>query len=263
MQYVKPCFLWNIILKLLDCYGERRGKAESNCRKRRSWSVVQAWTSCRVQVSFHVLSVALEWAASQQQHLLQWLQALGAQEMQWAQVLDRGFWLQVYLGDMLSAVVAVNFQPQCVKTAWNKFRSCYQFSLPDTFLSRHMAMCTALVCGAQCSMPVRLGHWQSHTSNICSGMTGQWSARSAMSSRKRWSPSGPVSYLHWGPGPHPEEEKPPLVWTFGTLQRCSQNSLWHTGGVVGWCEGAVYLTSPGRPTDIGLQLGKACYPCSG
>ena len=34
-------------------------------------------------------------------------------------------------------------------------------------------------------------------------------------------------------------------------------------GVVGWCEGAVYLTSPGRPADIGLQLGKACYPCSG
>ena len=34
-------------------------------------------------------------------------------------------------------------------------------------------------------------------------------------------------------------------------------------GVVGWCEDAVYLTSPGRPTDIGLQLGKACYPCSG
>ena len=33
--------------------------------------------------------------------------------------------------------------------------------------------------------------------------------------------------------------------------------------VVGWCEGPVYLTSLGRPTDIGLQLGKACYPCSG
>ena len=27
-------------------------------------------------------------------------------------------------------------------------------------------------------------------------------------------------------------------------------------------EGVVYLTSPGRPTEIGLQLGKACYPCS-
>ena len=39
-------------------------------------------------------------------------------------------------------------------------------------------------------------------------------------------------------------------------------SLRETFGVVGWCEGVVYLMSPGRPTDIGLQLGKACYPCS-
>ena len=40
--------------------------------------------------------------------------------------------------------------------------------------------------------------------------------------------------------------------------------FYHTSvGVVGWCEGAVYLTSLGRPTDIGLQSGKACYPCSG
>ena len=42
----------------------------------------------------------------------------------------------------------------------------------------------------------------------------------------------------------------------------SPGKVW-LGGVVGWCEGAVYLTSPGRPTDIGLQLGKTCYPCSG
>ena len=33
-------------------------------------------------------------------------------------------------------------------------------------------------------------------------------------------------------------------------------------GAVGWCEGIVYFTSPGRPTDIGLQLGKACHACS-
>ena len=25
----------------------------------------------------------------------------------------------------------------------------------------------------------------------------------------------------------------------------------------------MYLTSPGCPTDIGLQLGKACCPCAG
>ena len=33
-------------------------------------------------------------------------------------------------------------------------------------------------------------------------------------------------------------------------------------GVVGCGKGVVYLTSPGCQTDIGLKLGKACYPCS-
>ena len=44
-------------------------------------------------------------------------------------------------------------------------------------------------------MPVRLGHWQSQTSNVCCRMTGQWSEGSSMSSLKPLSPSGPVSYL--------------------------------------------------------------------
>ena len=34
--------------------------------------------------------------SGQQQHLLHWLQALGAQDMQWAQALDKGPWLQIY-----------------------------------------------------------------------------------------------------------------------------------------------------------------------
>ena len=58
-------------------------------------------------------------------------------------------------------------------------------------------MCTALACWAQCYMPARFDHWQGQTSNICSGMTGQWSDRSAMLSCKILSPLGPVSYL-WG-----------------------------------------------------------------
>ena len=62
-------------------------------------------------------------------------------------------------------------------------------------LFQDVATFKALVCRAQCSMPVRLGHWQSQTSNVCSGMTGQWSDRSAMSSRKTLSPSDPMSYL--------------------------------------------------------------------
>ena len=44
------------------------------------------------QVSMRCLS---HWSG-QQQHLLQWLQALGAQEMQWAQALEKGPWLQMY-----------------------------------------------------------------------------------------------------------------------------------------------------------------------
>ena len=74
--------------------------------------------------------------------------------------------------------MAVNFQPQHVwKPPGRSSRSCYQFSLHATSLSRHVTVCTALVCGGQCFMPVRLGHWQNQTSNICSGMTGQWSVR--------------------------------------------------------------------------------------
>ena len=38
--------------------------------------------------------------------------------------------------------------------------------------------------------------------------------------------------------------------------------LQYSEGVVGSGEDVVYLASPGRPTDIGFQLGKACYPCS-
>ena len=32
-------------------------------------------------------------------------------------------------------------------------------------------------------------------------------------------------------------------------------------GMFGWGKGVMYLTSPGRPAETGLQLGKACYPC--
>ena len=32
--------------------------------------------------------------------------------------------------------------------------------------------------------------------------------------------------------------------------------------MVGCGEGVVYLTSSGHSIDIGLQFGKACYPCS-
>ena len=93
-----------------------------------------------------------------------------------------------YLGDMLSS-------RWLWKPPGRSSRICYQSSLHVTSLSKHVAMCTALVCGAQCSMSAGLGHWQSWTSSVCSEMTGQWSDRSAMSGRKTLSPPGPMSYL--------------------------------------------------------------------
>ena len=92
--------------------------------------------------------------------------------------------------------MAVNSQPQHAwKPPGRSSRICYQFFLHATSLSKHVAVCTALVCSAQCSMPARLGHWQSWTSSVGSEMTGQWSDRSAMSGRKTLSPPSPISYL--------------------------------------------------------------------
>ena len=49
-----------------------------------------------------------------------------------------------------------------------------------------------------------------------------------------------------------------IYWYFGAASELRGGG----GGVVGSGNGVVYLTSPGRLTEIGLQLGKACYPCS-
>ena len=166
--------------------------------------------------------------SGQQQHFLQRLQALGAQEIQWAQALDKGPWLQMYkvpgnctpLGRQttkrspsrtwqagggsflllsrrhaLSSRWLWTFNHNTCENCLEEVQGAASFSLHATSLSRHVVVCTALVCGAQCSMPVRLGHWQNQTSNVCSGMIGQWSDRSAMSGRKTLSPPSPVNYL--------------------------------------------------------------------
>ena len=53
------------------------------------------------------------------------------------------------------------------------------------------------------------------------------------------------------------------IYIYGEIRKQITDSSYVSLGVVGWCEGVMYLMSPGRPADIGLQLGKACYPCSG
>ena len=49
-----------------------------------------------------------------------------------------------------------------------------------------------------------------------------------------------------------------LVKIFPDEQVCFKGIM----GLVRCGEGIEYLMSPWRPTDIGFQLGNACYPCS-
>ena len=106
-----------------------------------------------------------------------------------------------------------------------------------TPLSRHVAMCTALVCGAQCFIPVRLGHWQNQPSNICSRVIGQWSDSSAMSGCKTLSPPGPMNYLCslalriWTSFWRREGSAGMDMWN---APMCSQDSLSHTGWGKAW-----------------------------
>ena len=63
-------------------------------------------------------------------------------------------WVKAFKAGKFS--VEVDTCPGRPKTSVTKI--CYQSSFHATSLSKHVAMCTALVCGAQCSMPARLGH---------------------------------------------------------------------------------------------------------
>ena len=75
------------------------------------------------------------------------------------QALDKGLWLQLYM-------VPGNCTPLGWQTIEGSPSRTWQAGGGSFLL-----LPTALVCGAQCSMPVRLGQWQSQTSNICNGMT--------------------------------------------------------------------------------------------
>ena len=69
----------------------------------------------------------------------------------------------------------------CVKTSWKQFKE-----LLPVLSSHHLSFKTCGHVYSSCMWnamlhPVRLGHWQSQASNICSGMSGQGSDRSTMS----------------------------------------------------------------------------------
>ena len=86
---------WGMCQEALDLErsnGEERNK--SKCRKDKDHDL-QYGTGPPAEFR-RVSTRRLSLWSGQQQHLLQPLQALGAQEMQWAQALDKRPWLQMY-----------------------------------------------------------------------------------------------------------------------------------------------------------------------
>ena len=241
--------------------------------RQRSWCVVQAWTSCRV--SMHHLS---HWSG-QQQHLLQWLQALGAHEMQWVQVLDKGPWLQMYMvpgncmplglqttkGGLsrtwqagggsflllsrrhaLSSWWLWTFNQNVWKPPGRNSRSCYQFSLPTTSLSRHVAACTALVWSAmlhasemaidKAKPPMSAAEWQGNDQTDL-----QCQAARRCHNQVQWAT---CAAWQWGSGPHSEGE---LRW-YGHVE-CSNSAVKTAFDIQVDGKGG-----PGRPKMIWKQL---------
>ena len=170
--------------------------------RRRSWSVVRAWTSCRVPSSFHVQSVTMEWAATASSamavstgctrnavgsstwqrtpitdvHSARELHALGRHiEVQVGpDKLEVGGTSFCYLGDMLSAAGGCELSTTTrVKTAWKKFNE-----LLPVLSSHHLSFKTLGRVFSSCVQSAMLH------------------AISAMSSHQTLSPSGPMSYLH-------------------------------------------------------------------
>ena len=195
--------------------------------RRRSWSVVQSGPLAEFR---RVSMCRLSHWSGQQQHLLQGLQVLGAQEMQWAQALDKRPWIQMYmvLGNCmplgwqttegspsqiwqagggsfllllrrhaLSSWWLWAFNHNTCENHLEAVQGAATSSLFPLLLFQDTWPSVQLLCAernAPCQL--RLSPRQSQTSNVWSEMTGQWLDRSAMSSCKTMSPADPMSYLH-------------------------------------------------------------------
>ena len=197
--------------------------------------MVRAWTSCRVQTSFHVPSVTLEWAATD---LLQWLQALGAQEMQWAQALDKGPWLQMY-------TVPGNCMPLGRQTTegspsrtwqagggsflllhrWHALISRWLWTFNHNACENHLEELQGAATSSLFPQPLFQDTWP-WVQLLCAEHNApcQWDLGT-----EKAKPQTDLQCQAARQG-----EKALLVWTCGMLQWCSQDSLWQTGWWKAW-----------------------------
>ena len=187
--------------------------------RQRSWAAVWVWTSCRVQASFHVRSVTLEWAATASSSMAASTgctrNAVGSST--WLHTDYRCTWCQgtarpldgrpqkevqvrpeklevvasfCYLGDMLSAAGGCE-----LSTTTNRLEEVQGSATSSLFtpsLFQNMWPWVQLLCAERNAPCLRD---LATDKAVCSEMTGQWSDRSAMLGRKTLSPPGPMSYL--------------------------------------------------------------------
>ena len=198
---------------------------------------------CRVQESFHVPSVALAWAATASSatdaSTGYTRNAVGSSTRQ--RTLITGVHdareLQDHRGQSKSDLTSWRWcfvllpRRHALSSRWlrtfnnsmcEKRLEEVQTATSSLFLSplRHVAACTALVCGAQCSMPdlatdkakppSSAGEWQGNDQTDL-----QCQAARYCHHQVQW-----ATWAAWHrvPGPHSEGE----TWTCGTLQWCSR-----------------------------------------
>ena len=219
------------------------------------------------RVSMRCLS---HWSG-QQQHLLQWLQALGAQEMQWAQALEKGPWLQMYtvpgkctpLGwqtterspgrtwqawggsflllprrHALSSRWLWTFNHNTCENCLEEVQGSATTPLFTPPLFQNTWPCVQLLCAehnAPCQRDLAIDKAEPPASAAKwqgNDQTDlQCQAARHCHHQVQWAT---CAAWHWGSGPHSEGEKTSMVWTCGTLQWCNQDSLWHTGWWKAW-----------------------------
>ena len=247
--------------------GEER--TESKCRKDKDHDLRYGTGP---PAEFRRVSMCcLSHCSGQQQHLLQWLQALGAQEMQWAQALEKGPWLQMYtvpgnctpLGwqtiegspgqtwqawggsflllpkrHALSSRWLWTFNHNRCENRLEEVQGSATIPLFTPPLFQNTWPCVQLLCAecnAACQQDLAIDKAESPAS------AAKWQGNDQTDlqcqaarhclHQVQWAT---CAAWHWGSGPHSEGEKTPMVWTCGMLQWCSQDSLWHTGWWKAW-----------------------------
>ena len=233
----------------------------------RPWSVVQAWTSCRVQVfpcavcrtgvgSNSIFCNGCKYCVlkkcSQLKHLTKdpdyrCIQCQGTasplngrpqREVQVGPDKLEVIAYFCYLEDVLSAAGGCELLTTTrMKTAWKKFKE-----LLSVCSSSHLSFKTHGRVYSSCVQSVILNAsetWPLTKPNLKSAAEWQGNDQTDLQCQAARHCRHQIQWAtcvawHWGSGPHSEGEKTSMVSTCGTLQWCSQDSLWHTGWWKAW-----------------------------